>query len=114
MQLIFTRPASAIACSLGSNGNALMTHVPHELAAEFPDHAEALQALRASDAHFDALCERHHHVNREIHRIEAGVEAASDDRLEALKKQRLAMTDEVAVALARLATEQDRGSLPLP
>jgi uncharacterized protein YdcH (DUF465 family) len=38
-------------------------------------------------------------VNREIHRIEAEIDAASDDRLEALKKERLHLLDEIAAML---------------
>lgn len=76
-----------------------MTHVVHELAQEFPANAETIHALRRSDRHFSALCDRYHAINRDIHRIETGVEAAADDRLEVLKKQRLAMVDEVAAIL---------------
>jgi len=78
-----------------------MTHVAHELAQEFPANVEMIQRLQQTDRHFSALCDRYHLVNRDIHRIEAGVEAAADDRLEALKKQRLAMADEVAEILGR-------------
>lgn len=76
-----------------------MTHVAHELTQEFPAHAGTIQSLRQADRHFSALCDRYHHVNRDIHRIEAGVEAAPDARLEVLKKLRLAMADEVAAIL---------------
>jgi uncharacterized protein YdcH (DUF465 family) len=76
-----------------------MTHVAHELAQEFPAHVELIQRLRQTDRRFNGLCDRYHLVNRDIHRIEAGVEAATDERLETLKKQRLAMADQVATAL---------------
>ena len=76
-----------------------MTHVAHDLAREFPANAEMIHRLRRSDRHFSALCDRYHVVNRDIHRIETGVEAAADERLEVLKKQRLAMADEVAAIL---------------
>jgi len=76
-----------------------MTHVAHELAQEFPAHVELIHKLRLADRHFDRLCDRYHSVNRDIHRIEAGVEAATDERLETLKKQRLLMADEVATVL---------------
>lgn len=77
----------------------MSAHTPHELADAFPDDAEALHRLKLTDAHFAPLAERHHAVNREIHRIEAEVDAASDDRLEALKKERLHLLDEIAVML---------------
>jgi uncharacterized protein YdcH (DUF465 family) len=34
-------------------------------------------------------------LNREIHRIDSGIEPASDDRTEALKKERLSLLDGV-------------------
>lgn len=78
-----------------------MSHVPHDLHAEFPDHAEALHRLKLEDRHFQTLAERYQAVNREIHRIETEVEAASDERVETLKKQRLALVDEIAALLAK-------------
>ena len=80
-----------------------MSHTPHELADEFPQDHAILHRLKLENAHFDTLAERYHEVNREIHRIESEVEAASDDRAEALKKQRLSLLDEIGrmVATAR-------------
>ena len=82
-----------------------MSHVLHDLAAEFPDDGAILHELKLSGAHFRNLSEQYHDANREIHRIETSVEAASDERLEGLKKQRLALLDAVAqlVANARQA-----------
>lgn len=76
-----------------------MTHTPHELAAEFPQDAQLIQRLKQDDAHFATLADRHHKLNRDIHRIETGIEPSSDAVLETLKKQRLAMLDEVASLL---------------
>lgn len=78
-----------------------MSHVPHDLHAEFPDDADLLHRLKISDAHFRKVADRHHDVNREIHRIEAEIEPASDHALEDLKKQRLALLDEVATMLSK-------------
>jgi len=77
----------------------MSAHTPHELHDEFPHDAEALRRLKLTDAHFARLAERHHAVNREIHRIESQVEAASDERLEALKRERLHLLDSVAAML---------------
>lgn len=73
-----------------------MTHVPHELHEEFPEAAETLHKLKQENHHFARLADEYHEVNREIHRIEADVEAASDARAEDLKKRRLALKDEIA------------------
>lgn len=83
----------------------MSAHTPHELADTFPADAAALRRLKQEDAHFARLAERHHQVNRAIHRIEAGVEAASDERLEALKKERLHLLDEIAAMLEQAPAE---------
>lgn len=77
----------------------MSAHTPHELAEAFPQDAAALHRLRQEDAHFARLAERHHVVNRAIHRIECEAEAAGEERLEALKKERLHLLDEIAVML---------------
>ncbi|GAB4353177.1 MAG: hypothetical protein Kow00114_02270 [Kiloniellaceae bacterium] len=76
-----------------------MTHVPHELHEEFPEAGEALHRLKMENAHFAKLADEYHAVNREIHRIESEVEAASDERAEALKKRRLTLKDEIAAII---------------
>jgi uncharacterized protein len=77
-----------------------MSHTPHELHEEFPEHAEALHRLKVSNAHFARLAEEYHDVNRAVHRMETDVEPASDDTIEEFKKRRLALKDEIAGMLA--------------
>ncbi|MCR9257826.1 MAG: DUF465 domain-containing protein [Alphaproteobacteria bacterium] len=76
-----------------------MSHTPHDLAEEFPQHAARIQALKADNAHFTKLCDQHHRINREIHRGETNVEPMGDVHLEDLKKERLALLDEIATFL---------------
>jgi uncharacterized protein YdcH (DUF465 family) len=76
-----------------------MTHVPHGLHEEFPQSAAAISKLKIGDAHFARLAETYEHVNREIHRVEAEIEPASDEALEELKKRRLKLKDEIAAML---------------
>lgn len=82
-----------------------MSHTPHELAAEFPQDAAIIHKLKMADAHFANLAETYHELNREIHRIESEVEAASDERTETLKKKRLALADEIGAILAKARAE---------
>lgn len=79
-----------------------MSHVPHELHDEFPEAAAELHALKIESPQFNTLADRYHLLNREIHRIESGVEAASDERTETLKKERLSLLDQVATMLAEV------------
>ena len=78
-----------------------MKNTPHELAEEFPDKTDAIHALKENNAHFARLADKYHDVNREIHRLETRVEAASDLREEELRKKRLHLKDEIAAMLAK-------------
>ncbi len=77
-----------------------MSHVPHELAEEFPDHVDRLHDLKTHDAHFARLADEYHDINREIHRIEIGTEASSDARATDLHKKRMKLKDEIGAMLA--------------
>jgi hypothetical protein len=76
-----------------------MSHVPHELHEEFPDAVEIIHALKSSDAHFARLADEYHAVNREIHRMETGIEPVSDDVENQKRRQRLALKDQIALYL---------------
>lgn len=77
-----------------------MTHLSQDLHNAFPDDIEALRRLKAGDAHFQALSARFDALDEEARRIEAGLEPASDARLEEIKKHRLALLDEIAPLVA--------------
>ena len=72
-----------------------MSHTPHELAEEFPDHIEKMHDLRGSDAHFAKLYDAYHIANRAVHVAETNVKPASDDHMMALRKDRMRLKDEV-------------------
>ncbi|WP_127105638.1 YdcH family protein [Pararhodobacter zhoushanensis] len=76
-----------------------MSHTPHELAEEFPGDVEKMHALKAEDAHFAKLFDDYHAVNKTIHRAETKVEPMAEEHEEALRKQRLALKDEIAAML---------------
>lgn len=73
-----------------------MSHVPHELHEEFPSDIERLRALRQSNAHFARLTDEYHELNRTVHRAETDVEPVADLELVQMRKQRLALKDEIA------------------
>ena len=81
-------------------------HTPNELTTIFARDRELVTRLKAQDAHFARLADEYHAVNREVHRIEAETEAASDARFETLKKQRLALLDKIT----RIVTKARTGS----
>lgn len=76
-----------------------MSHFLHDLHSEFPDDTEILRRLKLSNSRFPPLADEYHSLNKDIQRIENGLEASSDDRLEDLKKNRLVMLDEVSAMI---------------
>ena len=72
-----------------------MTHVPHSLAEEFPDHVNTISTLRGTDAHFARLADEYADINRQIHRVETHVEPMSDVAAVELRKRRMHLKDEI-------------------
>jgi uncharacterized protein YdcH (DUF465 family) len=77
-----------------------MSHVPHELAEEFPDKTDALHNLKMNDAHFVRLSDEYHEINRQIHRVETGIEPTSQQFETELRKKRMLLKDEIASMLS--------------
>jgi uncharacterized protein len=67
----------------------------HSLVSEFPEMRDRIHTLKTTDTHFARLFDEYDEVEHIVHRIEAGTEASSDERLEQLKKQRLSLKDEL-------------------
>ncbi|WP_457648162.1 YdcH family protein [Profundibacter sp.] len=79
-----------------------MSHTPNELSEEFPDRVDQMSALKQSDAHFSKLFDDYHEINRAIHRAETDVEPTDDLHMAEMRKQRLALKDEIwAILLAQ-------------
>ena len=76
-------------------------HTPNELTTIFKRDRELITRLKMRDAHFARLADSYHEVNRHVHRIECEAEAASDDRTEMLKKQRLALLDDITAIVSK-------------
>ena len=76
-----------------------MSHTPHELAEEFPDKVEQIAALKQSDAHFARLADEYHDINRAVHRVETDVEPTDDLHMSDMRKQRMALKDQIWAAL---------------
>jgi len=76
-----------------------MSHVPHELAEDFPDHIDTLHRLKEADGHVARLMEKYHELNRHVHRAETDVAPVSDDEMQRLRRERVALKDQIARAL---------------
>lgn len=77
-----------------------MSHVPHDLAEEFPGQAARIHTLRLANGRFAGLVERYHEVNRALHRMEARIEPVSEETERVSRQERLRLKDEIARALA--------------
>jgi uncharacterized protein YdcH (DUF465 family) len=78
-----------------------MSHTPHELAEEFPQDADKIHELKMSNPHFAKLMDAYHEVNRAVHRAETGVEPVDDFTDARMRKERMALKDEIAGMLAK-------------
>lgn len=67
----------------------------HALTKEFPEHKATIHTLKTGNAHFARLFDDYHELDHEIVRLEDGVENASDEELELMKKQRLKLKDQL-------------------
>ena len=76
-------------------------HTPNELTTVFKRDRELITRRKQEDGHFARLADEYHEVNRQVHRIEAETEAASDERTETLKKQRLHLLDQITVIVTK-------------
>ena len=72
-----------------------MGHTPHELAADFPEHADRIHEMKTQDAHFSRLLDEYHTVNRDVHRAETGVEGISEIAETDLRKRRGQLKDQL-------------------
>lgn len=76
-----------------------MSHTPHELAEEFPDKVELMHKLKEDNAHFRKLSDEYHEVNRAVHRAETNVEPCDEAHENMLRRQRMALKDQIAAML---------------
>jgi len=76
-----------------------MSHVPHELAEEFPNDYDRLRELRENNAHVARLMDEYHEINRTLHPVETNVQPMADFEALQLRKQRMALKDELARVL---------------
>lgn len=72
-----------------------MHNEPHDLIHELPECRDKIHDLKVENAHFRKLYDQYHVINKEIHRIEQGIESHSDKYTEDKKKERLSLKDQL-------------------
>lgn len=73
----------------------------HDLHHEFPQFEQKIHDLKMSDNHFKRLFDEYHELNKEIYRIETGVENTSDEFLNKLRFKRVDLKDELYTILTK-------------
>ena len=76
-----------------------MSNVPNDLTEDFPDKADRIRQLKASDNRFARLYDEYNELNRTIHRVETRVEPKPEEVEEELKRRRLQIKDEIMAML---------------
>lgn len=67
----------------------------HDIVHEFPEFKDKIHDLKVSDHHFRKFFDEYHEVDHEIHSIETGAHATSDDYLNELRMKRVHLKDEI-------------------
>ncbi|SLN43523.1 hypothetical protein ROJ8625_02159 [Roseivivax jejudonensis] len=80
-----------------------MTHTPHRLVDDFPEHRETIHDLRRSDAHFARLVAEYEEVNDAIHLSEINARPLEDLEEMLKRKERAALKDAIYAMLTRAA-----------
>jgi len=71
----------------------------HPLGRDLPEHKDAIHALKMNDAHFARLMEEYEVLDKEIVRIEQGLEHVPDLELDGMKMKRVQMKDDLLAKL---------------
>ncbi len=67
----------------------------HELHNEFPDMKDAIEVLKASNAHFTRLFNSYHRLTGKVEDLEEHDMPVADFTMEDMKKQRVKLKDEL-------------------
>lgn len=77
-----------------------MDLLKHDIVSEFPAFKDKIHALKLSNAHFARLYGEYDALNHHIALAETGGSVMTDEALEAEKKVRLRLKDEIARMLS--------------
>lgn len=65
----------------------------HDLAHEFPEFKDRIHELKVNDAHFHKLFDQYDEVTTKVEALEKAESPVTDETMEDLKKERLALKD---------------------
>ncbi|MCB4365301.1 YdcH family protein [Hydrogenophaga taeniospiralis] len=61
----------------------------------FPEYRELISRLKSHDVHFTRLFDKHNALDQTIRNMEAHIEPATQIQIEALKKEKLMLKDQI-------------------
>ena len=61
----------------------------------FPEYRDLISKLKTEDARFERLFDRHNELDQQIKNMEARIVSASNEEIDTLKKEKLALKDEL-------------------
>ncbi len=68
----------------------------HPVIAEFPNNTDTIHRLKAEDPQFQRLMDEYEKIDKEVFRMEEGIETPEDIVLNEKKKLRLHLKDQLA------------------
>ena len=69
----------------------------------FPEYRDLITKLKTEDARFERLFDKHNELDQKIKNMEARIEPATDIEIDVLKKEKLALKDELYQILRKAA-----------
>ena len=61
----------------------------------FPEYRDLISKLKTEDARFERLFDKHNELDQQIKNLEARIVSASNEEIDTLKKEKLALKDEL-------------------
>lgn len=61
----------------------------------FPEYRDLISELKTTDRHFLSLFEKHNELDQKIQNIESRIEPGTREEIEVLKKEKLALKDQL-------------------
>ncbi|WP_371323069.1 YdcH family protein [Dechloromonas sp. ZY10] len=71
----------------------------------FPEFRDLITQLKTSDRHFLNLFDKHNELDQKIKNMEAHIEPGTPVEIEVLKKEKLALKDELYAVLKKASAE---------
>jgi len=67
----------------------------------FPEYRELISRLKANDHHFAKLFDKHNVLDQKVQNMESGTEPGTHAEIEALKKEKLLIKDQIYAILKK-------------